>query len=105
MKRSWRNPLILLVTCFVGCLVLLAYPLYVIRPFRYQGATELSVALEMMRIRTAVVGPLAVLAAVVGLVTWRRTSRLIARASVVLLTALTVICAALSSVNVYELMF
>jgi Protein of unknown function (DUF3179) len=105
MKRSWRNSFILLLTCFIGCLVLLIYPLYVIRPFRRQGTTELSVALEMMRIRTAVAVPIAALAVVLGLVAWRHTSRLIARAGLVVLMVLTVICGALSFVNVYELMF
>jgi hypothetical protein len=105
MKSSCRIPFILLLTCFIACLVLLAYPSYVIRPFRHQGATELSVALHMMRMRATFAIPIALLAVVVCFVAWRRSRRLFARVGIVLLAALTVICSALSFVNVYERMF
>jgi uncharacterized membrane protein YobD (UPF0266 family) len=105
MKSFWRSPFALLSICLLVCLLLLAYPIYVIRPFRHQGATELSLALQVMRVRPAVVIPLAFLATLFSFVAWKRISRLLPRIGVVLLAALTLISGALSFVNVYELMF
>src|SRR5436305_13313133 len=105
MKSSWRSPFVLLSICFLACLLLLAYPLYVIRPFRHQGATELSIALEVMHIRPVLAVLLALLAVLCSLIIWKRISRPIARIGVGLLAALTLISGSLSFVNVYELMF
>lgn len=105
MKSFWRSPLLLLLTCFVLSLVLLAYPIYVIRPFRHQGLTELSLALQVMRWRPALVIVLALVAVLLALLACRRISRLLPRIGVVLVATLTVIAGALSFVNVYEMMF
>jgi thiol:disulfide interchange protein len=105
MKSFWRNSFVWLLTCFVASFLLLAYPIYVIRPFRHQGATELSLALQVMRFRPATAVALALLAAILAFVTWKRVSRLLPRLGVVLLAVLTAISGALSFVNVYELMF
>lgn len=105
MKSLWRNPSILLSVCFVLSLLLLAYPLYVIRPFRHQGAAELSVALQMLRIRPPAAVALALSAVLLAFLAWKRMSRLLRRLGVVLLATLTVLSGALSFVNVYELMF
>ncbi len=105
MKSLWRNPFVWLLTCLIASCLLLAYPIYVIRPFRHQGSTELSIALQIMRLRPAVVILLALVAVLVAVLAWTRVSRLLARAAVVLLAAATVIASALSFVNVYELMF
>jgi len=75
----------------------LAYPLYVIRPFRQQGPRELALALAVIQIRPIVV-VLVSLAAVVCLFFYRRLWAAIAVLAVC-------VCAGLSRVNVYEIMF
>jgi len=90
-----------LVTSFAG----LAYPLYVIRPFRHQGAYELAAALSVIEIRP-LVEAICVVLAVAGLACyWRaqppRSRRILAAVGALAVGAF----AALSQVNVYELMF
>ena len=90
-----------LVTSFAG----FAYPLYVIRPFRHQGARELAAALLVIQIRP-LVEVTCVLLAVAGLaIYWRvqprRSRRILAAVGALAVGAF----AALSQVNVYELMF
>jgi len=75
----------------------LAYPLYVIRPFRHQGPRELALALAVIQIRP-VVTVLAILASVACLFFYRRLWAAVAVLAVC-------ICAGLSHVNVYEIMF
>ena len=48
-RRSWT--LAALFACLGVSLFCVAYPMYVIRPFRTQGASELSAALVVMYIR------------------------------------------------------
>lgn len=91
--------------CLAVSAFCVAYPMYVIRPFRTQGARELAVALEVVLFRQWVT-VLSVLAAAAALAwCWRSFSgkwrRALAAASVALLAVL----AALARVNVYELMF
>lgn len=105
MKRFWSNPVSFLLACCFACLTLLAYPIYVIRPFRHQGATELSVALQLMRVRPALVIALALLAVVFAFLAWKHTRGLARRAGIFLVAAVTVLSGALSFVNVYELLF
>jgi hypothetical protein len=105
MKSFWRNPVFLLLACCLACLTLLVYPIYVIRPFRQQGATELSVALQVMRVRPALVIALSVLAVLFASLAWKHTRGLVRRVVVVLIATATVISGALSFVNVYELLF
>ena len=94
--RRW-----LVFLCLAVALFCLAFPVYVIRPFRHQGATELAVALQVMEWRLPVGILCSLIAITATLMNWRRSGR------IVLLTAtvLTIACAALSRVNVYELMF
>lgn len=91
--------------CLVISFLLLAYPLYVIRPFRYQGSTELSVALRVIRVRPFIELGLAVAALYLMIKTWQQGRNLLPRIVSSLLAFLTLGCAALSQVNVYELMF
>jgi hypothetical protein len=55
---------VLISVCFAASLIFLAYPIYVIRPFRQQGPGELRLALEVLRLRPIVMVVAAVLAAV-----------------------------------------
>ena len=79
----------------------LAYPIYVIRPFRQQGSRELAIALQVMEWRL----PIGILCSLVAIAVtafyWRRSGRTL----VLTATVLTIACAALSRVNIYEQMF
>ncbi|MBV9308898.1 MAG: DUF3179 domain-containing protein [Acidobacteriaceae bacterium] len=94
-----------LVLCLFLALFLVAYPLYVIRPFRYQGARELAFALSILRFRLIPHILLAVLAGALLVWLWRTHLRWLPRIFALLCTFLVVGCAVLSRVNVYELMF
>src|SRR5580698_3991277 len=95
----------LLSACFAASLFFLAYPIYVIRPFRHQGGAELRLALEVLRFRPVAMIVAVALSAIAGSqygragqVRWRRVLAVTTVASVLGV-------AALSRINVYELMF
>ena len=95
----------LLIASFAVALVCLAYPIYVIRPFRYQGPRELAIALELIQVRT-LVEILCVACALLATVLYRRIETRRARRNLALAGALLVCAfAVLSRVNLYELMF
>jgi len=102
--RKTITPALVLAVSFAISLFFLAYPIYVIRPFRHQGAGELAVALAVLRYRPVVMG-LCVALGMVGLILyWRsrpgRWRRIAACAG-----AGVCLFAALSRVNIYEMMF
>ncbi len=104
MKRSrW---ILVLAVCLAVSLFCVAYPLYVIRPFRAQGARELMVALAVSHYRDVVTLLSALVAIGAAAAYWRPKVRIPSRI-LAALGALTVcVLAALSRVNVYEqLMF
>jgi hypothetical protein len=91
-----------LLGCTAVSLFCVIYPIYVIRPFRAQGARELAVALIVSRFRPALT-VLSALVAVWAVIAyrgrwWRRT---LAGVAAIFVCGL----AALARVNVYELMF
>lgn len=96
---------IVLGACFIVALGAVAYPLYVIRPFRPQGVHELAAALVMLRIRPWI-EILSVVTCVIALA-WYLThqSRILHRTLAVVATLLIGGIAWLSRINVYELMF
>jgi ABC-type transport system involved in cytochrome c biogenesis permease subunit len=103
-QRIRRTSIAVLLACLALSLLCIIYPIYVIRPFRAQGARELAIALVVMRFRSAatLISSAAALAALI--LYWRvqpRRRRAFAAAGAVLLCGLT----ALARVNVYELMF
>ena len=104
-RRTRRRLGAVLVACLLVSLIAVAYPLYVIRPFRAQGARELALALVVSRFRPAIAAISAVVALVLLPWYWqaqpRRWRRVLAIAGAVLVCVL----AALARVNVYELMF
>jgi hypothetical protein len=102
--RGRRLPLLLAALLALASLACFAYPLYVIWPFRYQGATELRIALFVIRIGPwlSVLCTLACL--VVVIVAWKQTRRW-TRAWAVLLVILAVAGVALARFNLYEQMF
>lgn len=96
---------LLIAGCLAASLFCLAYPIYVIRPFRHQGVRELAAALVILRYRPIAMAlclAVALLAAAlqwrVQPRTWRRIVALLGAAGVCLFTGL-------SRVNIYELMF
>jgi Protein of unknown function (DUF3179) len=101
---GWRFILVLLV-CLAVSLFAVVYPMYVIRPFRTQGARELAAALVVMQWRpvVTVISALAALAMLVGY--WRSQLRRWRRILAAACAGLVCLLAALARVNVYELMF
>jgi len=94
-----------LITLLVASAAGVAYPLYVIQPFRRQGPRELAAALAVIQIRPIVEGICAILA-LAGLAWYWRLER--GRKQRILATVGTgFVCAfaVLSHVNVYEFMF
>jgi Protein of unknown function (DUF3179) len=95
----------LLLVCLAVSLFLLIYPIYVIRPFRHQGATELRVALAVMGFRPIVMAAAVALAVIATVQYWRARTGRWRRALAALATVATLAFAALSRINIFELMF
>ncbi len=53
-QRRRRTFALILLTCLAVSLVCVVYPIYVIRPFRHQGARELALALAVTRFRPVI---------------------------------------------------
>jgi fatty acid desaturase len=104
MTRRFIFTLVLFACLAVG-LIGVAYPIYVIRPFRHQGAGELAVALAVTRFRPAITVVAAIAAVLAAIGYWcagaRRWKRVLTAAG----AGLVVVLAFLARVNVYELMF
>ena len=107
MKHSDRTWWIfVLLACLALSLVLVAYPLYVIRPFRAQGARELAAALVVNRFGPTLSALSALAAVAVAIFYWRAQAPGLGRRLVAASAMLVCILAILSRVNVYEqLMF
>jgi Protein of unknown function (DUF3179) len=100
-----RACLSVVIASLVASFACLAYPIYVIRPFRYQGPRELAAALAIIQVRPSVEGVCFVLA-LVGLAWYwqierRRRQRILASVGAAFVCAFAV----LSHVNIFELMF
>ncbi len=99
-----RLALIWLFTLAVSFLAV-AYPMYVIRPFRAQGPRELAAALVVVRFAPAIALLCAVVAFAALVWYWRLQKRWLWRILSVLGTAFVALFAFLARVNVYEIMF
>jgi hypothetical protein len=101
--------ILVLLACLAASMVCVVYPIYVIRPFRAQGARELTVALVVFRLRPVLTAVSALLAVVAAIAYWREQGRALGRLQrrilVTLGAVLVCVLAALGRVNVYELMF
>jgi hypothetical protein len=104
-QHTRRTCLAALLACLALSLICVVYPIYVIRPFRAQGARELAIALVVMQFRLAatVVSAVGALAALVFY--WRAQPRRWRRAFAMAGAAIVCALAALARVNIYELMF
>src|ERR1022692_3151171 len=60
-----------MLACLAVSLFSVAYPIYVIRPFRYQGARELALALVVARFRPVVTAAMAIAAVLTLMGYWR----------------------------------
>jgi hypothetical protein len=106
VKNLFARPLFWLVVCVLLSLLAVAYPIYVIRPFRFQGPSELSVALATIRFRPALLIGLSVTAACLVSLCWiRQRCRRWEKVGACVCACLVFALAFLSRVNVYELMF
>jgi len=97
--------ILVLLGCLVVSLICVGYPIYVIRPFRHQGAGELAAALVVAQYRSIVtiLAAIAAVAAVAGY--WRVQPRRWRRVLPTAGAAVAVLLAFLGRVNIYELMF
>ena len=105
MSKPGPTVVLLFATLLIVSIGQLVYPMIVIQPFRHQGETELKAALWIIQWRpyfeaVAVAGAIATM---VWYWSWRTGRR--ARAGAILATILICGAAALSRVNVFELMF
>jgi hypothetical protein len=104
MKRTpW---ILVLLACLAVSLFCVAYPIYVIRPFRAQGTRELLAALSVLRYRNAATILSALVAILAAFAYGRTTTRTRSRMAAALGALAVCVLAALARVNVYEqLMF
>ena len=95
----------LLALCLVTAFVAVAYPMYVIRPFRAQGAAELAAALKVRHWGPAAAAVGAAVALACAIAIWKISRSRVWRIVALSMTALTTLFATLSHVNIFELMF
>jgi Protein of unknown function (DUF3179) len=99
MSRRW---VVLLLACLAVSLILLAYPMYVIRPFRAQGARELMAALMVSRIGPMLTVVSAIVAIAAAIAYWRTRPQMGRRRLAAASAVLVCVLAVLARVNVYE---
>jgi hypothetical protein len=100
-----RRPLLWQGVCLLLAFLVLAYPIYVIRPFRYQGHTELAAALVVLRFRLFFQVVVALITTALAIFVWRQTGGVLRKAAAVMCALLVIAFGSLSRVNIYELMF
>jgi phosphoglycerol transferase MdoB-like AlkP superfamily enzyme len=105
VRELVRRPLTWLIVCVLLSFFVLVYPMYVIRPFRYQGPRELSLALAVVRFRPFLEVVFIVASIALLVLAWRKGRSVWGRAAASLCVLLVVGFGVLSRVNVYELMF
>jgi Protein of unknown function (DUF3179) len=89
----------------IAALACMAFPLYVIRPFRYQGPRELAVALFVKQVGPAASVVFALLGIAIIWFVWSNSEKWLPRIAAVVLALLGIGGAYSARVNVYELMF
>lgn len=100
-----RKYLLTIAAVFAVSLFFLAYPLYVIRPFRYQGPRELPAALAILHWRPGVEMVCAATALAAGFLYWRAQPKILRKLGVMVIVGAVCLFAGLSRVNIYEIMF
>lgn len=105
MPRKKRILALAILACLAGSLFCVAYPIYVIRPFRHQEARELAIALVVARFRSMATATMAIASILALTGYWRAQTGKWRRALAAVGAVLTLVLAFLGRVNVYELMF
>jgi hypothetical protein len=105
MDRKPVRHALLLAACIAISLAAVLYPVYVIRPFRAQGARELAAALAITRWRPLITVASAIVAMIAAVAYWRVQSRGWWRGFAGAGAVIAVALVWLARVNVYELMF
>jgi hypothetical protein len=100
-----RNYLITLLATLAISFVFLAYPFYVIRPFRHQGPRELAVALQMLHLRPGVEMLCAVTALLAGILYWRAQPKMLRKLGAAFAVLLVFLFTGVSRINMFEIMF
>lgn len=100
-----RNSLLTLLIALAISLAFLAYPMYVIRPFRHQGSTELAIALRMLLLRPGVEMFCAVTAFLAGILYWRAQPKMLRKIGAAFAVLLVFAFTYISRINVFEIMF
>ena len=105
MLGTRRLFVIVLLACLTASIMFVGFPMYVIRPFRAQGSSELAAALTIASFRPMVtlISALAALVVLTGY--WRAQLRRRPRILALVGAGLVCVLAVLSRINVYELMF
>lgn len=103
--RQLKNGYLWLTFVLLVAILFLCYPIYVIRPFRYQDPRELQIALVVKRWAVLATTACAIIAATAAIRVWLRRRKLFPRAVAAVLALLTIAASALTHVNVYEQMF
>jgi hypothetical protein len=104
-SESRRRLILILLACVAVSLVAVLYPIYVIRPFRAQGARELAAALVVVRLRPWITAISTLVAIAAVLVYWRTKTSTWRRALAAATAGLVGLLAIAGRVNVYEIMF
>ncbi len=103
MQRSDRTRwIIVLLACLAVSLILVAYPIYVIRPFRPQGARELMAALAISRFGPWLTVFLALGAVMAAIAYWRGPASRLGRMWMAAGAVVVCVLAVLARVNVFE---
>jgi hypothetical protein len=103
MQRSDRTRwIVVLVACLAVSLVAVAYPLYVIRPFRAQGARELMAALVVSRFGPVLTAVSALAAVAAAIAYWRTQAPGLGRRLMAASAMLVCVLAVLARANVFE---
>lgn len=104
-RTRWTAFTVVLGACLLVSLVSVGLPIYVIRPFRAQGARELAAALVVARFRPTLtlLSAIAILGALLWY--WREQPRKWRRATAAVGAGLVCVLAVLARVNIFELMF
>src|SRR5438105_1961223 len=106
--QRWLDWLIF-AAALISAVSTVGFPLYVIRPFRYQGPTELGIALTYLRQAPWVTIAALVVILLAGSFLWRASARSprvwVKRALIVLGVGIVALCAIAARINVFEKMF
>jgi hypothetical protein len=91
--------------CASVAFLCVAIPMYVIRPFRPQGARELALALTVRELGPWISAACALAALLVVIRLWKQAAGWMSRIVVSALFIVTLACACLTHVNIFEIMF